>query len=201
MTMNTLNQFEQGIERILESFNLKFNPEQPLGVYASELTSGYSRVCPLRSENLAIAKMERVNFKFGEKSFLDFNLICSYDSSNNHYELCGIKMTSSGLIIIHNNFLDFEKHEKRKRDGLGVDPSVLVMLKQPSVMIADISNDVIIHSNPKREQAIRQMLLADHLYEDLYVFDRANFNDCGNLFLGQFHRYCNLFAKQLGFKY
>lgn len=196
--MGPLDRFERGIERILESFNLRFTEKKPLSVSPSFLPMrGYALHCPLQ-DSYSIAVLTRVTHNETKEGISDFFIHQGKSAGN--FNICEMSLISGGLISLENSFFDFHKTDKRGMEQLGVDPSLLQLLKAAPRKIVNIGNNSVEFTNAKKADAIRRMVLADFLYEDLYRFDKCDFQKCENEFMGRLSQYFSLFSKKLGFE-
>lgn len=212
--MEHQDRFERGIENILGQFDLRLSKPKCTPNIQDGLV-GYFRECELKLNEPASLMVERVwESGCSELSILDFSIV--KDCGEFSRLLCHVNLSNTGSIFLDLNFYDFDKLRNYTPD-----PSLVQLMKRNKgflegedsktgkTLIFEMADDGSYKkTSPLYLNSVRNMLLNDVLYEDLYRHDKKKFDEmvCNNVsrgdaFLQDLAVYFYKSRKDLGFTY
>jgi|GEM_PF-4892790 len=205
--MDPLDRFEQGIENILQEFDLKLSKPQVHPVSQNGLIN-YYRDCDLRASNPARLVVERSwNGGDSDKCVLDFSIMQDCNDVVKNYS--HINLSYTGILILDLNFFDFEKLR-----NYSPDLSLINLLKKTNKTLEaenfntgktqtfEILDDGSLKEiSPLHLNSVRTMMIKDVLYETLYRYDKKDFKKIGDAFLQDLTAYFYKSRKELGFSF
>jgi hypothetical protein len=204
--------FEKNIEQVLNDFFLSLSDPQ-IEMNSSPDTFGYSKYCKLRTDwpsHLVLSKY----WQKGQPDLFIINLRIT--SAKIPETQCQIALCSTGQIILGLDFYDYDKLKNYVPD-----PSLLNFLKTNKSFFEGqdlktgkmftfekIENGDFKETNPTYLDAVRNMLMNDVLYEQIYSHDKKKFDEKisdsksrGDLFLEDLAFYFYKSRRELGFSF